>query len=115
MKHPERPTVELPLGGRTYKLVFDFDAIATAEEETDTAIITGLMVGDVVKPKINFLRALFFSCAHAEQPDLTYEQAKALVTLKTFGTIWMKVLEAWKASNPAAEESDSGNVPTVQD
>jgi hypothetical protein len=112
MSHPEKPTVEITLGGKKYELVFDFDAIAEAEDITDRSLIVGMYTSEAVRPKISFLRALFFACAHALQPTLTYDEAKLLVTLKTFGDVWMKVLEAWRLSQPDAEESKDAENPT---
>lgn len=104
MSHPEKPTVKITLGGTKYELLFDFEAIAEAEEITDRSLIAGLYTSEAVRPKISFLRALFFACAHSLQPSMTYEQAKLLVTQKTFGDVWMKVLEAWRLSQPDPEE-----------
>jgi len=112
MHNPVKPTVKLTLVGTEYRLVFDFESIAEAEDITNVPLLSGLYTSDAVKPKINFLRAFFFACAHSEQPNLTFEQAKALVTQQTFGLVWMKVLEAWKLSQPEAEEAANDADPT---
>jgi hypothetical protein len=111
MSHPEKPTVKLKLAGVTYELLFDFESIAVAEEITNVALISGLYTSDAMRPKISFLRALFFASAIAKHPHLTYEQAKALVNLRTFGDVWMAVIEAWKLSQPDAVEAEEGSDP----
>lgn len=106
MHHPEKPSVKLMLGGVSYSLVYDFEAIAEAEDILDKPLITGLRGRDITTPRVNLVRAMFFATAHATHPELTYEQAKALVTRDNLVEVWPKVLEAWTLAQPDAEESD---------
>ena len=105
MNHPEKPSVKLKLAGTEYTLVYDFDAIAEAEEILDRPLITGLRGRDIATPTISLVRAMFFATAHATHPELTFEQVKALVTRKTLADIWVKVLEAWQLAQPDADEA----------
>jgi hypothetical protein len=111
MNHPEKPSVKLKLDGVDYKLVYDFDAIAEAEEILDRPLITGLRGRDIATPTISLVRSMFFATAHATHPELTFEQVKALVTPKTIADIWVKVLEAWQRAQPDAadEAKESAN------
>lgn len=106
MHHPEIPSVTLTLGDVEYQLVYDFEAIATAEEIVNRPLITGLRQRDIATPTVNLVRAMFFATASASHPDLTWQTAKALVTRHTLATIWPKVLEAWTQAQPDPEEGD---------
>lgn len=106
MHHPEKPSAKLTLSGVEYKLVYDFEAIAEAEDILDKPLITGLRGRDITTPKVNLVRAMFFACAHAYHPELTYEQAKAFITRTNLVEIWPKVLEAWTLAQPDAEKSN---------
>lgn len=110
--NPIKPVVELPLQGVTYRLSYDFDAIAEAEDIVDRPLITGLRRKDIERPTINLVRAMFFAAARANHPELTYEQIKALVTRDNWGSIWGSVLKAWIAGSPEPEESAAPSDPT---
>ena len=109
MHNPTHPAVKLKLDGVTYHLRFDFEAIATAEELTDRPLITGLRQKDVTSPKIGLVRSMLFACLRADQPDITLDEAKALVSRETLVSIWTKVLEAWTQAKiePDAEAVES--------
>jgi hypothetical protein len=55
------------------------------------------------------LPLVFFAALVKAQPSITYEQAKALVTMKTFGEIFTAVVDAFVASmaEPTAEKTPS--------
>jgi len=95
------------MGKKTYKLVFDFDAIAEAEELTGRSLITGLTRDMLNSPKINFIRGMFYACAKKHQPELTFESAKNLITLKNYIKVWETVLGAFADAMKSADEGDS--------
>jgi hypothetical protein len=109
MSNPVKPSVKLKLAGVEYKLHYDFEAIAEAEEILDRPLITGLRGRDIATPKVSLVRAMFFATAHATHPELTPEQAKSLVTKDTLVEVWPKVLEAWALSQPDPEENADEN------
>lgn len=96
--NPTQPAVKLKIGDETFDLVFDFEAIAEAEEITGKSLLSGLDAQNAARPAINFVRALFFACAKPRRPGLTYEQAKVYVTRESFADVWKAVLEAWTAA-----------------
>jgi hypothetical protein len=103
MSNPLLPSVTINLMGTNYVLRFDFEAIADAEEIVDRSLITGLRPKDITTPKVRLVQAMFFAAAHREQPSLTFDAAKQLVTRENLPDVWTKVLEAWTASNPEPE------------
>ena len=109
MHNPTQKTTSINLAGREYKLVFDFDAIAEAEDLLDRPILSGLTKREFDHPRINLVRGFFFAAALKHQPDLTYEQAKALVTPQAMPSIWAECLGAWAASMAKPEEHDEAN------
>ncbi len=116
--NPLLPAVPVFVAGIKYNLRFDFDAIAEAEEIVDRSLITGLRPQDIRTPKVRLVQAMFFAAAHYDQPTLTYDVAKRLVTRETLPDVWPKVLEAWTASNPEPEvaeaEDASADPPPAQ-
>ena len=106
MKNPVQPTTSLTIAAVTYELLFDFEAVAAAEELTDRALLTGLRQRDINTPTISLVRAMLFACIHANHPGVTYAEAKAFVTRKNLAEVWSHVLTAWTAglAEPDPEE-----------
>ena len=96
-KNPTEQTVEIVIGGETYKLVFNLEAIAAAEELTDLPLITGIRPRDVQTPKISLVRAMLWASMHTHHPDVTPKDAAALVNQWNCRTIWGDVLTVWAA------------------
>lgn len=99
MHKPTHPAVRLTLDGVLYHLRFDFEAIAQAEEITDRPLLTGIRQKDIQTPKISFVCAMFFASLLADQPSITYEDAKALVTRANIVEVWTHVLQSWTQSS----------------
>ena len=95
MQNPTSPTVKLKIAGSSFDLVFDFEAIADAEEITGRALLTGLRRRDIEAPAINLVRAMLFGCIHKAQGLAKFEDVKKLVTRANLTEVWGKVLEAW--------------------
>ena len=55
MQNPTSPAVKLQIAGSSFDLVFDFEAIADAEEITGRALLTGLRRRDIECPAINLV------------------------------------------------------------
>lgn len=103
---------ELTLGEDTYRLAFDFEAIAEAEDLTDRPLLTGLTKRNVNHPTISFVRAMFYAALRRNHPTISLGEASAKVTKATFADIWGKVLEAWVAAMEDAGEADVAEDPT---
>jgi hypothetical protein len=109
MSHPEKPSVKLKLSGVDYELVYDFNAIADAEEIVDRPLITGLRSRDISTPTVGLVRAMFFATARTSHPELTFEHAKSLITRKSLPEAWGKVLEAWALAQTEPEKESDEN------
>jgi hypothetical protein len=111
-KHsPVQPTTELKIGGQTYLLLFDFDAIDTAEQLSGRPLLTGLSQKDFESPSIALIRLMLFACAKATHPEITLQIAKSLVTKHNFRAVWSSVLAAWVKglSEPDPNEEKSAD------
>jgi hypothetical protein len=109
--NPLLPAVPVTVDGIKYTLRFDFESIAEAEEIVDRALITGLRPQDIRAPRIRLVQAMFFASAHFDQPTLTFDAAKKLITRDTLLEVWPKVLEAWTASNDEPEPIENEDAP----
>jgi hypothetical protein len=112
-KNPTQPETTLSLGGLNYSLVFDFEAIADAEDLTGRALLTGLHAKDITAPTISLVRLMLYACLHAKQSKLTLDDVKALVTRKNIVEVWGKVLECWTAGMAEPEEDAVDADPTT--
>jgi len=120
MKNPIQPTTPLTIpdptkGGEvTFELMFDFEAIARAEDVTGRALLTGLTRREVDHPTISFVRIMLFAALLPKEPLITFAEASAFVTRKTIKPIWDKVLEAWVAAMQDAEDEKPADPPKSQ-
>lgn len=114
MKNPTSPAVTLQIAGSSFDLVFDFEAIADAEEITGRALLTGLRRRDIESPAINLVRAMLFACLHSEQPKVTFSEVKPLVDRKNITEVWGKILEAWTEGLAEPSEDKPADPPESQ-
>jgi hypothetical protein len=115
VNNPVQPKTCLTIGAKTYQLLFDFEAVATAEELVDRPLLTGLRQRDISTPTISLVRAMLFACLYHPHvagvandviPPVTYSEAKALVNRKNLGEVWGKVLSAWTAGLAEADPEE---------
>jgi hypothetical protein len=120
---PTMPSTPLELDGKTYNLCFDLRAMAEAQQFFKRPTYDDK--GKIIKPgnDVNLLAALpnidldsvmvIFPCiVHKYHPELSFEEAQALVTLATVYPIATAIGEAWRAAVPdKAEEAPAVNPP----
>ena len=112
MKHnPVAPLTDVTINGVTYQLIFDIEAFATAEELLDRSLLVGgLTQKEIEAPRIKLTRVLFYATLQAKHPEITFEQAKALITTKNFVKVFTAIVNAWVASKKEdSEESVSAD------
>ncbi len=115
MNSPLNKLVLLDLGGVFYTLLFDFEAIAYAEDMTGRALLSGITPKEVTSPTISLVRAMLYAAIHTFHPTVTFDEAKALITRKNFVNVWTKLLEAWMNSWSDEDEDDKkADPPTDQ-
>ena len=107
-----QPVVMLTVGDRMLQLVFDFEAIAEAEDVCGRTILSGLSSKEIYHPPIRLVQATLYASLLKYQPQITWAEAKAFVTAKTMSDIWIKVIEAWNKAmvDPVTEEPPEGEV-----
>lgn len=103
---PTIPKVSVELSGKEYSLCFDFNAIAQAESLTGLNLLTAL---DLRSLNASMLRALLFAALLKLQPEMTLEQAGALITLTQASKVTAALVKAYSEAQPDTDIS-----PNVQ-
>lgn len=111
MKNPLQPTTDLKIGKVTYELLFTLEDVARAEELTDKPLLTGLKQRDISTPKISLVQNMLYACILAKQPNMTFEEVKALITRKNFPEVWSVVLQCWTAGLAEPDEDEGESDP----
>jgi hypothetical protein len=114
--NPVKPSTELTINKVKFSLLFDFEAIATAESLLDRPLLTGLRSRDFNSPTINLVRAMLFASLLPLNPETTYREASALVTRVNLKDVWAKVLACWSAgmAEPDSDDDDAVDPKTDQ-
>jgi hypothetical protein len=89
----------------TFELLYDFEAIARAEEITGRSLLMGFTQKDIRKPTIPLVRAMLFAGLLPKEPEITLAEASAFVTRKSIYEIWAKVLDAWVIAMAPPEDT----------
>lgn len=108
---PADPTLaftDLKLGNKTYKLCFDFDAIAIAEEISGMPLMAGVNFSNVGVKRV---RAMLYASALKAQPEVTLKEFTRYITPVNIKKIEKALLEAWVAC-VEKEETEEGENPT---
>lgn len=93
---------ELTLGKKTYKLAYDFDAIAKAEEITGLQLLLGINWHKLTAAQ---LRGLLYASLLKGQPEMKLADLNPLMRPKHLSEIAEAVVSAWVASNKDEEEN----------
>lgn len=99
---PTLPDVELVVGGETYRLAYDFNAVVKAEEATGVNLLTSVM--GVVTARS--LRGLLWAALLKDKPDITIDKAGSLISPQNIPTIREAITTAWFGSVPKPGEGD---------
>lgn len=105
---PTLPNVSIEIGGETYHLCFDYAALATAERKLSDE---GIRVNMLASFDLNAERLpyVFYAGLLKAHPDITFAQASAFISLRSYIDIFLRVKEAFDASmaepKPAEEET----------
>lgn len=101
---PTLSSASVTIHDRTYKLCFDFNALATAEELTGINLLTSL---DLSSLSVVKFRAIFYAALLKDQPEITLGQAGSLITMKSMNDITLALIEAWTGSRPEVDEAET--------
>jgi hypothetical protein len=99
---PLLPDVELVLGGTTYHLSYDFNAICQAERVTGVNLLSSV-VGEISAAS---LRGLLWAALLKDRPLMTVEEVGGLIRPENIATIREAIVTAWFGSVP--EEAQEG-------
>jgi len=99
---PALPNVPLTIGGDTYHLCFDFNAIAQVQATTGV----NLFAADPTKFDPITFRGMFWSALLRAHPDLTINDAGALITPSTIPAIAEAVSKVWNESQAEVNEGN---------
>ena len=108
---PADPTVRyvpLKLGGTTYQLCFDFEAIAKAEEMTGMNLLFGVNWSNIGVTRV---RAMLTACMLKAHPDMRPEKLTRYIEHKNIGDIQAALIKAWVNSTPDADEDENPPEP----
>lgn len=83
--NPTIPDVAIEVDGRSFRLCFDFQALAIAKAKMKAVgvYVNILKALDFREVDVDTLPALFFAAALRFQPDLSWENANKLITMQT--------------------------------
>ena len=101
---PTLPHVELILGGKTYHLCFDFNAIVRAEKETGLNLLRAALEA----VNATNIRGLLWASLLHENPTLTIEHVGSFINYRNIAIINDAVRTAWFGSIPEPEEGAEG-------
>jgi hypothetical protein len=98
---PLQKPAELVIGKKTYKLGFDFEAIAKAEAATGMSLIFGI---DWSSIGVKRLEGMLHASMSIYQPNITLEEIRSIIKPRNVKKIESALVEAWFLANP--EPSD---------
>ena len=107
----EDPTIqftELTLGNKTYKLCYDFDAVAKAEALTGMALLAGVDWTNITLPRI---RAMLYASALKADPKVTLGEFTKHITHRNILRIQIALADAWTESTPEKDEPENPPKP----
>ena len=114
---PTLEFTELKLGSKTYKLIYDFDSIAIAEEMTRMPLLIGVNWANI---GVRRIRAMLYASALKAQPDVTLKEFTPHIVPANMGRIeaalaeaWMKSKEDETAKDNEAKKEDAAENPPV--
>jgi hypothetical protein len=100
----------LTLDGREYRLAYSFNAIAEAERAAGCNLLAGLEnLSDLTALQ---LRGLLYGALMVSNPDITIEQAGAMIRLDTLDPVTAALAEAYGLSMPEDKKIPTPAAPS---
>jgi hypothetical protein len=91
--------IPVEIGGKNYDLCFEFAELAKSERLFKSQGHRLNLLVALPELSLESVREVFPCAAHTHQPDLTFEQAQALVTMESVYPIATAIVEAWNAAS----------------
>lgn len=97
-----QPSAKLEIDGKTYELVYDYNAIAEAEIETGNGVnlLHGIAAFMLRTMSALQLRGIFYAALKPRQPEITMQQAGAMIRITRMQAISSAITEAWGLAMP---------------
>jgi hypothetical protein len=102
-----RPEHAIKVNDTEYKLSYDFDAIASAEDLYDMPLITGLSQKDIERPKVKLIRALLYGMIKTNHPETTVEDVSKMLNRHNVADVWIAILTTIGESE-SRDEAEKG-------
>jgi hypothetical protein len=99
---------EVKLSGKTYKLIYDFDAVAKAEALTGLPLLVGV---DWSKINAQRIRAMLYASVLVAHPEIKLSDITKLITVRNLPRIERALVDAWVSSTPDPDEEINENPP----
>ena len=110
MENEEKYTA-LELGGKTHKLIYDFESIVKAEEATGLALLVGVDWSNV---SVTRIRAMLYASMLQAQPEITLQEITPLINFANILKIERALVQAWRGpQEPTAEAPKEEEPETV--
>ena len=110
----DNPTVryvDLTIGDQTFKLIFDFNAIATAEQVAKVNLLQAIEFKGMNAQQY---RGLLYAALLKRHPSITLPEVGDLITLERMPSITDALLEAWKRSMAREDEPENPPQPALE-
>lgn len=109
MANPKDTSVSINLGGKEYKMGYDFNALAELEDKLGRSM---LEAGAMNFKSVKEIRYFVWASLLKDSPNITVQEAGALITPGNMAEVTKKLVEAQGSSIPDPEESKEGADPT---
>ena len=96
---PDLSRIPVEIDGKTYDLCFEFAELAKAERFFRSQGHKLSLLVALPELSLESVREVFPCAARTFQPDLTWEQAQALVTLESVYPIATAIVQAWNQAS----------------
>jgi len=103
------PTVKyatLEIDGTSFKLAYDFNAIAEAEKVAGCNLLLGLAKILISGADASQIRGLLYAALRKAQPKMTIDDAGTLIRIDNLVDIQNAILEAYRLSMPEAKKNE---------
>ncbi len=97
LEHFLTPAAEIAIGAKTFKMVFDFFAVAEIEEKTGRNLLTEKGWDNL---NGSALSLFFWATLQFHHPEITLTQARRMMNSKNIPLVTDKLKEAWTLSKP---------------
>lgn len=91
---PTLPNVELVMKGKTYRLVYDFNAVVQAEKVAGANLLFAI-TGNI---DATGLRGLLWAALLKTEPKITLDQVGAMIAPENLAVIHNAIVTAWFGS-----------------